>query len=136
MDAPYDLHEVSTKIALYSHDGEKVLVMVYPARAGLHGLPGGHLDAGELPAEALVRELDEELGVSIDTFEKKSFFLRNGDKGSVILAYIGTAPVDLVLNPSDPVKEFAVWMDADEIQLVENMSDEYKKFVAENWPTK
>jgi ADP-ribose pyrophosphatase YjhB (NUDIX family) len=132
----YVKHEVSIKIAIYSHDAEKVLVMVYPAREGLHGLPGGHLEADELPDQALIRELNEELGISLDAFEKKSFFLRNGDEGSVILAYTATALADIVLNPPDPDFEHAVWMTANEVQAIQHMSIEYKQLVAENWPNK
>ncbi|MDB5160526.1 MAG: hypothetical protein JWO99_789 [Candidatus Saccharibacteria bacterium] len=132
----YVKHEVSIKIALYSHDGNKVLVMVYPLREGLHGLPGGHLEDGELPDQALIRELNEEVGISLDVFEKKSFFLRNGDEGSVILAYTATAPADIVLNPPDPAFEYAVWMTTDEVEAIQHMSIEYKQLVAENWPNK
>ena len=132
----YVKHEVSIKIAIYSHDYEKVLVMVYPDREGIHGLPGGHLEDNELPDQALVRELSEELGISLGTFEKKGFFLRSGSEGSVILAYTATAPSDIALNPPDPDFEHAVWMTADEVEAIEHLSIEYKKLVAENWPNK
>ena len=132
----YVKHEVSTKIAIYSYDYEKVLVMVYPPREGIHGLPGGHLEDNELPDQALVRELNEELGISLETFEKKSFFLRSGHEGSVILAYTAIASADIALNPPDPDFEHAVWMTNDEVQAIRHLSIEYKKFVTENWPNK
>ncbi|WP_282604191.1 8-oxo-dGTP diphosphatase MutT [Pelagibius sp. Alg239-R121] len=56
-------------VALIDRDG-RVLIAQRPAgkaMAGLWEFPGGKLDAGETPEQALVRELEEELG--IDTRE-------------------------------------------------------------------
>ncbi|MBC6404632.1 MAG: (deoxy)nucleoside triphosphate pyrophosphohydrolase [Rhodospirillales bacterium] len=60
---------LATACALIDVDG-RVLLAQRPqgkAMAGLWEFPGGKLDAGETPEAALVRELDEELG--IDTAE-------------------------------------------------------------------
>jgi 8-oxo-dGTP diphosphatase len=50
--------------------GDEVLLEYRPAGArcyaGLWDTPGGHIDAGETPAQAIVRELDEELGLHAD----------------------------------------------------------------------
>lgn len=138
MDDEYVEHTVSVKVALYSSDGQKVLVMKYPHHQDgpYYGLPGGHLEANEMPDQALIRELDEELSIAITEFEKKSFFLRSGNKGSVILAYSAVAPEGLVLKPSRPEKEYAIWMTAAELSGIENISGEYIAFVTENWPHK
>ena len=61
----YDRHQVSVKVALYSENGKYTLLMYYPRDDGF-GLPGGHIDAGEMPDMALERELREELGITID----------------------------------------------------------------------
>jgi 8-oxo-dGTP diphosphatase len=53
--------------ALIDADG-RVLIAKRPegkSMAGLWDFPGGKVDAGELPETALVRELDEELGIDI-----------------------------------------------------------------------
>ncbi|HKU98102.1 MAG TPA: NUDIX domain-containing protein, partial [Vineibacter sp.] len=52
-------------VALIDIDG-RVLIAQRPAgksMAGLWEFPGGKVDAGETPEEALVRELHEELGI-------------------------------------------------------------------------
>ena len=54
-------------VALVDPDG-RVLIAKRPegkAMAGLWEFPGGKVRDGELPEEALVRELDEELGIDI-----------------------------------------------------------------------
>lgn len=136
MDDVYTEHTVSVKIAIYSHDAQKVLVMAYPDRKDLYGLPGGHLEENEFPDEALIRELNEELGITLDTFERNRFFLRSGRGSSVILGYTATAPRDLVLHPPRPEKEMGVWVTLFELQAIEDISSEYKKLIIENWPTK
>jgi 8-oxo-dGTP diphosphatase len=53
--------------ALVDTDG-RVLLAERPAGKSLAGLwefPGGKLEAGESPEDALIRELDEELGIAV-----------------------------------------------------------------------
>jgi 8-oxo-dGTP diphosphatase len=53
-------------IALVIHDGRVLLVQrgVDPGK-GLWALPGGYMDAGEMPTAALQRELVEEVGLAV-----------------------------------------------------------------------
>ncbi len=54
-------------VALIDAD-DRVLIAQRPegkALAGLWEFPGGKIDAGERPEEALIRELHEELGISV-----------------------------------------------------------------------
>ena len=56
-----------TAVALVDRDG-RVLIARRPegkAMAGLWEFPGGKVDDGETPEMALIRELDEELGIQV-----------------------------------------------------------------------
>lgn len=128
-------HEVSAKIALYDERGEHVLVMVYPGR-GLHGLPGGHLEKGELADIAIVREVEEELGITISDYTRKDFFLNKDVEGKLILAYIGVLPIDTVFYEPQKSFEYGKWLTRPEFEALTNISLGYQKFVLENWPAK
>jgi 8-oxo-dGTP diphosphatase len=55
-------------VALVDVDG-RVLLSQRPAGKALAGLwefPGGKVEAGERPEQALIRELDEELGIAVE----------------------------------------------------------------------
>ena len=123
---------VSTKIALYSHDLSSVLVMRYPLR-GISGLPGGHVETKENPNDTIRRELMEELSLTLDEIERKDFFLREGDRGAIILAFTSIAPSDVSIRPTNPKFEYGEWVKKADVESV-SMSREYIRFVLENWP--
>ena len=56
-------------VALVDAEGRVLLQQRAPERsmAGLWEFPGGKVEMGELPEAALVRELEEELGIQTDT---------------------------------------------------------------------
>ena len=128
----YRKHYVSVKVALYSGDKQKVLIMKYSH--GQYGLPGGHLDARELPVEAIARELMEELGIEVGDLKPADFFLHDKRGSAVILAYSGATNDNLVLNPTRPNHEIGVWMTRSDLESINNIASEYKRFVFGNWP--
>jgi 8-oxo-dGTP diphosphatase len=62
------VREITVVAAVIRDDAGRVLISRRPEGRHMGGLwefPGGKIDAGEAPAEALVRELREELGLGV-----------------------------------------------------------------------
>ncbi len=97
-------------IALVIADGAVLLVRraVDPGR-GLWSLPGGYMDAGEMPAEALQREVDEEVGLAIDVGEMSAIFpMENGagKRVGIVLAFRAKpSGSNRQVHPQDDVSE-------------------------------
>lgn len=58
---------VSTTRAIIKDASGKILAFADPRWGGLRSLPGGRLQSGESPEEAVTRELREELGVEVSS---------------------------------------------------------------------
>ena len=139
MSAMYDRHEVSVKVALYSNDSKRVLLMYYPHDDGF-GLPGGHIDAGETSDVALERELREELGITIDA-TPADFYMRY-PRGSavedhkIILGYtaIADGSIKIPSRACDGGEERPIWLAQAEIETTDKLAPGYRDFVLRWWP--
>lgn len=85
-------------IALVIHKGQVLLVRraVNPAK-GKWALPGGYMDAGEMPRQALEREIDEEVGLTIDVEELLAIYPMHNGPGQavgIVLAFRATPAND------------------------------------------
>jgi 8-oxo-dGTP pyrophosphatase MutT (NUDIX family) len=107
--------ELSAAVALWR--GEQLLVMKRAAGFSEGGwfLPGGHLEPGERPAFAAVRELREETGVELDAARLSLAEVMTYDHGGETahcLVYNAVAPpaIEAVLNHEHVA---ARWLDVE-----------------------
>lgn len=125
-----DLHRVTTKCAFYSPDGSKVLVVEYTS--GKFGLPGGHVDAGEIPDDAMKRELAEELGLVDVVVTRRDFWTHNN--GKIILGYTATLDESTPLVLQEEEVASALWVTVDDVASGKVVLSSYDQFVCEFRP--
>lgn len=127
----HDKHYVTAKAAIYSDDGKEVLLTRLPFKDyKQNGLPGGHIDAGETPDVAMVRELQEELGITVNTLVHRDFFVH--ENGKIVLGYVGRLARTTALTPSHPDRETGEWVTRQAFAETD-IDAGYKKFVLDNW---
>lgn len=122
-------------IALVIANGSVLLVRraVDPGK-GLWSLPGGYMDAGEMPGEALQREVAEEVGLAVNVGEMLAIFpMENGEgkRTGIVLAYRAVAVgTNLQVHPQDDVSE-AGWFGP--AQLPGNLAFDSTKTLITEW---
>ncbi len=125
-----DTHRVTCKCALFSPDCSQVLVVDYGKEG--YGLPGGHIDAGESPDEAMARELFEELGLKDQKLQHADFMMHQN--GKVILGYVGTLDPTVELTPQVEEMQQAIWVDVDDVKNGKVSVPSYSDLVCKNRP--
>ena len=95
--------------------------LVYAAKHGIYTLPGGGVEEGETIEEALIREITEETGCTIDHYEPLGYVEENrfhGDYTQISYYYI-VHTLDETLHPHPTALEAAngtsaMWCTLDE----------------------
>ena len=121
---------VSAKIILYNPERTQVVLAEYVK--GRFGLPGGHLEEGETPEEAIFREIKEELGFALDitTVTRKDFW-RSAD-GRIILGFMSTMPNDQKIVVDTNEIYDARWVKLSDIIDGSIVVDTYKELILGN----
>ncbi len=120
---------VSTKAAIYNSDRSKILV-IHMSRNNDYGLPGGHIEEGESPDEAMRRELYEECGVTSGDLTRKDFFLHSN--GKLVLAYVGIADDDTLSSPQNELEGIPKWVTRSEFEAIP-IEQKYRELGLRSW---
>ncbi|HXH26887.1 MAG TPA: NUDIX hydrolase [Candidatus Acidoferrum sp.] len=128
------LHPVSCKVAVFSPDGQTVLLLKRHDMDNLYILPGGHLEHDEQPEEAARRELQEEVGLTqLNNLTKRSFWLHELD-GKVVLGFTAYSS-ETELPPPPEANETAEWVPIESLAHMK-LVDSYRDFILANRPTR
>lgn len=106
-------------VALVEESGRVLLIRrgVEPAR-GLWALPGGYMDAGEMPVDALCREVREETGLEVavgDLLEIFPMVSRGSASLGIVLAFAAQPQGDLSVLAGDDDVDEAAWFGPHEL---------------------
>ena len=88
-------------------------------------LVGGHIDVGEQPGAALVRDIKEEIGINVTVGEPVgAFTYESEDQFKIEIAYLcyPTDSTEPTLNPVDHSESY--WIRRDEIDKFEKEDEE------------
>lgn len=123
---------ITCKVAIYTPDGEKVLIVEYTNNVG-YGLPGGHMEKGEDPSAACLREVKEELGITLAT---KALVLRDAWRhpdDKIILGYVSVLPENVQIVAIDRKEVLAThWVNIEAIKSDLVPVGTYRQFIIDN----
>lgn len=113
---------LSSVKALLLHDGKYLLLKETLRKGDIWDLPGGKIEYGESPEEALHREVREELDLSIKIHRSVGvwYFFSQEHKHQVICHTflcepIGAVLIDTTKNPADEHFDELRWASKDEL---------------------
>lgn len=67
-------------IFMKDNEGRYLMVQEKGWNYGLWGVPGGHIDEGETPQAAAVREAKEEVGITVRLIDENPFYVEQDDQ--------------------------------------------------------
>lgn len=134
------IHFIDPKVAVIGvvTVADQVLVTrrAVDPQKGKWSLPGGYMDAGEMPLTALQRELMEEVGLPIEVGDLLEFFPLKNETGKtvgVVLAFLAwpTSGSADPLESNDDVSE-ALWVTSSDVPTTE-LAFESTSLLLERW---
>jgi len=128
--------------ALLQHNGRFLVMKEELHKGDIWDLPGGKIQYGESPKEALHREVKEELDIEIEIVKSVGvwFFYSQNSKHQVICHTflckpLGNFTIDTSKNPADEHFAELKWLtaqeilDSDEVTFTESFRELLKDFV-------
>jgi 8-oxo-dGTP diphosphatase len=103
--------------AIVVHDGRLLLIRrARPPQAGKWSVPGGRVERGETLAEAVVREVREETGISVVAGQLLGWADRSDPAWHYVILNFGADPVEPLTAPAagDDAAE-ATWCPLDDV---------------------
>jgi len=105
---------------LLNEQGQTLLVRKRNTRAFMQ--PGGKVESGEQPAQALVRELEEELGIAVDPAEARFLgtytAVAANEPGHEVHCELFQVRIKAQVSPAAEIEE-ALWVDATTVAKLE-----------------
>ncbi len=125
--------------ALISHEGKFLLLKERIHKKDIWDLPGGKLEYGETPEEALKREVKEELCIDVEVGKSVGlwwFFSQHHKHQVICHTFLCTPPkkfeIDFTHNPADEEMVGFQWVTKEELlnQNFEGITDSLRELVA------
>ena len=121
-----DEHIALAVIFIENSKGEYLIQKSSEEKGSEYGTTGGHVDAGEIPSEAIKREVKEELGINVDNEDIKELGYMLYD---VPIRYMYYLKKDININD--------IKVQAEEVEFVKYMSiDEINDIIDKDLMTK
>lgn len=124
-----NLYRVTCKAALFKPSRTKVLLVEYAKNN--FGIPGGHLQEGEMPDDAIKRELREELNIGDElSLMRKDFWVH--PNGKIVLGYTGVLKEETEFIIDHTELSAARWMSIEDIRHGKITAGTYDAFILQN----
>ncbi len=127
------------------------VLMRYHDKYDMWLVPGGHIELNEVPQEAALREIKEEVGLDVELYSGNKIVAENGtgrlaqlippvfmnihdvseDHRHLVLVYFATSKIDSVIQPENQEKTNCRWMTREEIMTATDMEDTIKSYALE-----